>query len=160
MAAASVQEPRLVVRIKHAGFWKRAGATLVDGVPKYAFYVVIRYPIIYWIFGVQNFRILPMNKRLKMQLVVYIAVLTFGWLYGALLESSSRQATVGKMVFGLKVTDLGGHRISFGRALKRHLGKVISLLYLGLGFLMVAYREDKQALHDMIAGTAVEDCGF
>jgi hypothetical protein len=36
-----------------------------------------------------------------------------GWIYEAALESSSKQATVGKMVFGLRVTDMQGQRISF-----------------------------------------------
>ena len=47
-------------------------------------------------------------------------------LYFAIMESSSRQATLGKMVLGIVVTDMDGKRISFGRALGRNLGKIVS----------------------------------
>jgi len=46
-------------------------------------------------------------------------------------------------------------RISFGRATGRFFARIISGLTLGIGYLMVAFTEKKQALHDMIAGTLV-----
>jgi uncharacterized RDD family membrane protein YckC len=78
-----------------------------------------------------------------------------GWLYYALMESSSNQASLGKMALGLKVTDLNGNRISFGRATGRYFGRLLSGLILGVGFLMIAFTEKKQGLHDMIAETLV-----
>jgi uncharacterized RDD family membrane protein YckC len=79
-----------------------------------------------------------------------------GWLlYYAAMESSSNQATVGKMALGIKVTDLEGNRISFGRAVGRNLAKIISVLIFYIGFIMAAYTAKKQALQDMIAGTLV-----
>jgi len=77
------------------------------------------------------------------------------WLYEALLTSSEKQATVGKMAFGLVVTDVEGHRISFARATGRHFAKYISGFILFIGFIMVAFTEKKQGLHDMIASTVV-----
>jgi uncharacterized RDD family membrane protein YckC len=77
------------------------------------------------------------------------------WLYFALLESSSSQATLGKMVLGLKVTGLDGDRITFLRATGRYVAKILSALILLIGFLMVAFTEKKQGLHDLIAGTLV-----
>jgi uncharacterized RDD family membrane protein YckC len=79
-----------------------------------------------------------------------------GWLYEALLTSSSLQATLGKLILGLRVTDLQGQRISFGRATARHFAKYLSTAILGIGYLMVAFTEKKQGLHDMIAGTLVQ----
>jgi uncharacterized RDD family membrane protein YckC len=78
------------------------------------------------------------------------------WLYEAFMESSSRQATLGKMIFSLKVTDLYGHRISFGRATGRHFAKYLSGFILMIGYIMAGFTERKQALHDMIAGTLVQ----
>ena len=77
------------------------------------------------------------------------------WLYFAVLESSSWQGTPGKKAFGMGVTDLDGNRISFGRATGRYFAKIISGIILGIGFLMVAFTERKQGLHDMLAGTLV-----
>jgi uncharacterized RDD family membrane protein YckC len=77
------------------------------------------------------------------------------WLYWALLESSRWQATLGKKMLGLQVTDLEGRRISFARATGRYFGKVISTLLLLVGFAMAGFTEKKQALHDMIASCLV-----
>ncbi len=78
-----------------------------------------------------------------------------GWIYEAAMESSSKQATVGKMALGLKVTDLEGRRISFPRATGRHFAKYVSGMALLIGYIMAGFTERKQALHDMIAGTLV-----
>lgn len=77
------------------------------------------------------------------------------WLYFAVLESSSKQASVGKMAVGLVVTDERGNRISFGRATGRYFAKILSAMILLIGFIMVAFTQRKQGLHDMIASTLV-----
>lgn len=78
-----------------------------------------------------------------------------GWLYFALTESSSWQATVGKRLLKLKVTDMYGQRISFGKATGRYFGQILSGMICGIGYIMVAFTEKKQGLHDMLAGTLV-----
>ncbi len=77
------------------------------------------------------------------------------WLYFAAFESSRWQATPGKKVLGLRVTDLEGRRLSFIRASGRYFGKIISWLLLGVGFVLAGFTEKKQALHDMLAGCLV-----
>lgn len=77
------------------------------------------------------------------------------WLYFALMESSIRMATVGKQVVGIIVTDMNGNRISFARATGRYFGKIISSFILCIGYLMAAWTDKNQALHDMMAGTLV-----
>ena len=71
------------------------------------------------------------------------------------MESSAKQATVGKMALGIIVTDLDGRRIGFGRATGRYFAKILSALTLGIGFLMAGFTERKQALHDMVASCLV-----
>ena len=78
-------------------------------------------------------------------------------LYYALMESSSSQATVGKMALGIKVVDLDGNRLDFQRALLRWAAAALSYLTLYIGFLMAAFTERKQALHDVLVGTRVVD---
>lgn len=78
-----------------------------------------------------------------------------GWLYQAFLESSSWQGTIGKKVLGLRVTDMNGNRISFGRATGRYFGMMLSGMICFIGFVMVAFTEKKQGLHDLLAGTLV-----
>jgi uncharacterized RDD family membrane protein YckC len=81
--------------------------------------------------------------------------LVAGWIYEAAMQSSSKQATLGKMIFGLQVTDLNGQRISFARATGRHFAKYVSGMILFIGYIMAGFSERKQALHDVIAGTLV-----
>jgi uncharacterized RDD family membrane protein YckC len=77
------------------------------------------------------------------------------WLYFTLMESSPRQATLGKMVVGIIVTTCDGRRISFLRANGRYFGKLLSALIFGIGFLMAGFTRKKQALHDMLADSLV-----
>jgi len=81
--------------------------------------------------------------------------LIVGWLYFALMESSERGATVGKMAVGLRVVTDQGQRLTFLHATGRYFAKFISAIILGIGFLMVAFSDRKRGLHDMIAGTLV-----
>lgn len=77
------------------------------------------------------------------------------WLWFTIPESSKWQASLGKKLLGLKVTDENGNRIGFGRANGRYWSKILSGLLFGFGFLMVAFTQKKQGLHDKIAGTLV-----
>jgi uncharacterized RDD family membrane protein YckC len=125
---------------RYAGFWKRVGASLLDA-------VIFGIPIgilsgIMFGFG---------NESAGSNLFTFIV----GMFYKTLMESSSKQGTLGKMIVGIKVTDVNGKRISFGRAVGRYFAAIISSFILGIGFLMAAWTKKKQALHDMIAGTLV-----
>jgi len=87
---------------------------------------------------------------------VVVMLVVFGsWLYEAFMLSSAYQATLGKMIFGMKVTDIYGNRISFARATGRHFAKWLSGLIMCIGYVMVGFTERKQGLHDLLAGTLV-----
>ncbi len=83
-----------------------------------------------------------------MSVIVYLA-------YFAGLHSSKWQATLGKKILGLKVTDLAGNRISFWRALGRYFAMSFISGILLIGYIVAAFTEKKQSLHDLIAGTVV-----
>jgi uncharacterized RDD family membrane protein YckC len=84
-----------------------------------------------------------------------LMVLVGGWLYFALQESSERMATIGKRAMGIVVTDLEGNRITFARATGRYFGKILSQAIMYVGYIMAAFTERKQALHDMISNCLV-----
>lgn len=136
-----------VVYVEYAGFWQRWVAFIIDGLIIYGPLVLLMIPAI--IAGGDS----DMSDGLAL-LIEFLGVVA-GWLYFALMESSSSQATLGKMALGLKVTDLSGQRITFGKATGRFFGKIVSRLILGIGFIMAAFTERKQALHDLMAGTLV-----
>jgi uncharacterized RDD family membrane protein YckC len=137
-----------------AGFWNRFLARLVDGAILFVPNVVI-----YGAFGTPYFHGVGRAPAAVLfhgpGMVVQIAQLVMNWLYFALQESSAAQATFGKRAIGMRVTDLAGQRISFARATGRFFGKYISALILCIGFLMIAFTEKKQGLHDILAGTLV-----
>lgn len=143
----------------YGGFWIRLMAYLIDG---------ILLNVVFWILalivGVQLIpadpaRVDPAQLMAEMG-KFQIAALIVTWLYFALMESSPRGATVGKMVCGLRVVDAQGNRISFGRATGRFFAKFISAMILMIGYLMVAFTEKKRGLHDIIAGTLVVKVGW
>ncbi len=138
--------------IKYAGFWRRLVAFIIDLV------LVI---FILWIIAYTLSHVIPQIKgeigdqeSVFKGVVGLIIVLTFipiPWLYWAILESSSSQATLGKMALGIIVTDLDGNRVSFNKASLRFWGKILSGWILNIGYIMAAFTKKKQALHDIIA---------
>lgn len=72
-------------------------------------------------------------------------------LYWSLMESSKYQASIGKRVMGIQVTDENGQRLTFLRALGRNISKILSAFTLLIGFMMAGWTSRKQALHDMVA---------
>ncbi|MGA2160952.1 MAG: RDD family protein [Methanoregula sp.] len=86
---------------------------------------------------------------------VGLLIIVVPWLYYAGFESSRGQATPGKVLMRLEVTDLEGNRISFARATLRFFGKFISLIIIFIGFIMIGLTKKRQGLHDKIAGCLV-----
>ncbi|MHC4118405.1 MAG: RDD family protein [Planctomycetota bacterium] len=128
----------------YAGFWKRFAAALIDSIVLMAGGFIVG-------FGIGIVYGATMETAEGLEFFCNIIGVILGWLYNAVFESSAKQATLGKMALGIKVTDLAGNRISFARATGRHFGKIISTVLLFIGFLMIAFTERKQGLHDMMA---------
>lgn len=118
----------------YAGFWRRLAAYLID-------YLILYIPY-YFIDSTYGH-------------LAYLSDLFIAWPYYAIMESSKKQATVGKIVLGIIVTDLNGNKISFVRATGRFFAQYISTIILFIGYIMIAFTECKQGLHDIIAGTLV-----
>lgn len=123
----------------YAGFWKRVGATLLDG-------IIVSLPI-----GLVAGMIFGNEEMIYSNLFTFV----LGLLYKTLMESSIKQATLGKMIVGIRVADLNGDRISFGRAVGRYFAAIVSAIILFIGFMMAGWTSKKQTLHDIIAGTLV-----
>ena len=63
--------------------------------------------------------------------------------------------TLGKMAMGIKIVNIDGTPISWGKALLRYLGYIVSSLVLLIGFIWIAFDARRQGWHDKIAGTYV-----
>jgi uncharacterized RDD family membrane protein YckC len=68
---------------------------------------------------------------------------------------STYGATLGKMALGLKVIKADGSGLSFGAALGRYFAQMLSSIILLLGYIMVAFDQEKRGLHDRICDTRV-----
>lgn len=151
--------------VAYAGFWLRMVAHLID-------HIVLAVPMgilfVFLILGTGISAALqglhPGESPEEVIAAIGFGVIFFGagvlvvalWLYYALFESSAWQATPGKKVLGLFVTDLNGNRISFAQASGRFFAKMISgLIPLAIGYIMAGFTAKKQALHDIIAGCLV-----
>jgi len=139
----------------YGGFWIRFVAAIIDGIIVQAVVTPVVFAVGLMV-GVAG--AIATTGRGPGIIAIWIGAV-FGlfasWLYEAAMESSSKQATLGKMVLGMKVTDLQGNRISFARATARHFCKYISAMIMFIGYIMAGFTDRKQALHDMIAGTLV-----
>lgn len=75
--------------------------------------------------------------------------------YFTYMESSERQATIGKSAMGLIVADENGNRLDVQKALIRNISRLVSGFICLIGYLMAFFTEKKQTLHDIIAKTNV-----
>jgi uncharacterized RDD family membrane protein YckC len=148
----------------YAGFWLRFVAVIIDGIILGILQFVVLAPILAAIgIGASS----DIANGSEADMVALIAKLTalfstvgligqaVNILYFSFMESSKFQATIGKLALGLIVTDTNGEKLDFLKAMIRNVSKIVSTITLGIGYLLVAFTEKKQALHDMIASTLV-----
>ena len=136
--------------MEYAGFWRRLVAYLIDYLV-----VIVGSLVVGFVIGVIAGATGAEEIDGPWLAAIYAAAIAGYYLYYALMESSSSQATVGKIALGIKVTDLEGKPITFWRALGRSVAKIISAITLFIGYIMAAFTKRKQALHDKIANTLV-----
>lgn len=166
---SSYEEPK-----EYGGFWIRFAAYFIDSIIVGVPLAILSIIIFVVFFGATNaFDVLLADPdSLSYEMSDEEALVFLGSYLGALgltlvinlvvtvayyagLQSSKMQATLGKKMLGLKVTDLNGNRISFWRALGRYLAmSFLSGIFL-IGFIIAAFTEKKQSLHDLIASTVV-----
>ncbi len=131
--------------MQYAGFLQRLVAYAIDSVVLIGIYCIIGL-----LLGMSL--IFPSLMALPMVGFWFYGGLFFtAWLYFAIFESSTRSATLGKQLLGLKVVDLEGQRIGFWRATARYFSRLI----LRIGALLIFFTKKKQALHDKIARVVV-----
>jgi uncharacterized RDD family membrane protein YckC len=150
--------------VVYAGFWKRAAAYAIDAFVVGIATWIVQMVVMGMLFGISAGAMTTgdpsafMAGGVMAMLVGMIVVpILLQMVYYAAFHASSRQATLGKMAIGIKVTDDQGHRISFARGVGRYFATILSSLILLVGYIMAGFTERKRALHDMIASTLVVD---
>lgn len=131
---------------QYAGFWMRFWAYLLDLIVIGSINRMIINPI---------FRAMdvPLAGEGIFSAISILNAIVF-YLYFVLMTKYFGQ-TLGKMVFGLKVVELSGERLSWGTVLFREwIGRFISATIMVL-YVVVAFTQKKQGLHDIFADTTV-----
>ncbi|MBI3133836.1 MAG: RDD family protein [Bacteroidetes bacterium] len=149
--------------VEYAGFWKRFAAITIDGV--IILFITAGFKWVFmdeiisqgqddYLYGYSD----SSGQLFYQKLADYawsFYMLIIQWCYFAGMESSPLRATIGKLAVGIYVTGENGERINFAKATGRHFGKIISGLIIGIGYIMAAFNEKKQALHDTMSGCLV-----
>jgi uncharacterized RDD family membrane protein YckC len=157
-----MQTPVQTRPVTYAGFWKRFLAYLIDSLIVSVVSLIVVVPVIL-MFGIGILAQNEMEEEEAAGLLValigaYMFVIAFlvvaQWLYFALMESR-KGATLGKMALGIIVTDMNGNPVSFGKATGRYFAKILSSLIFCVGYIMAGFTQQKQALHDILAGCLV-----
>lgn len=128
------------------GFGKRAVAYIID--------LIIVYAITFVVSSILAMTITFSSEEALGEVVMIVSSVIF-FLYFILLESSTKQATIGKSFLGIKVVDFEGKRVSVLNSAGRNFARILSGMIFAIGYLMVLFTKKKQGLHDILAKTYV-----
>jgi len=136
---------------EYAGFWIRVVASLLDSVVVFILQLVCGV-----VLGASGGLLGGLdNGDGAVAMIIWLFTTVLGLAYYVIFTGSCGQ-TLGKMALRIKVIRKDGDDLGYGgAALRETIGKFVSGIILGIGYLMVAFDERKQGLHDKIAGSYV-----
>lgn len=139
-------------------FLLRVAAAVIDQFILLVPTVCVLLPVMFVLFarGMTPDRMLLLSPADAEYWLLFLSVWLTHWVYAGITESSALMGTIGKRACGLRVTDLDGRRLSFARASARYWGKVASTP-LFVGYMVAVLTGGRRALHDLIAGTTVQE---
>lgn len=146
--------------MRYGDLGKRIVASIIDGIILF----ILNYLIFRLLDPYFGWSLLTVPYGWKVYMAVYgisnLIILPLIWLfiifmYYTVCEGCSWHATIGKKMMGLYVAYSDGEGIKYSTAILRLIGKWLSGLFLGIGYIMGLFNDQKQCLHDMIAKTYV-----
>ena len=135
------------------GFLIRFLAFMIDIVV--AIFAILAVAIVFLIFFDSLFGI---EAGFFAALIMFIlAGLAAQFLYKPLMEASEYQGTIGKIALSMKVVDKNGQKITVAKSFIRTIVYLIehAIPFGSLAFLIIAFTDENQGLHDMAAETYV-----
>ena len=144
--------------MKYAGFWRRFVGWVID----FLIIIILAHWATVLVSSVISTPIpdsltnlVITSEVLGTAIVIFVIDFIIIALYYCLLEASPLQATIGKYVAGLKITDMNGSRISYGKAFARRVYSLLSIITIFIGYIIAGFTPRKQTIHDMLAKTVV-----
>ena len=125
---------------EYGGFCNRFAAALIDGIIM-SIGTNILHGLLGVFYAVVGSTIESVSVLFSFLNIILITI--WNWLYFAIIESSAKQATLGKMAIGLVVTDKDDNHLTFGRATARYFAKWLSFIILMIGYIMAAFTNKK-----------------
>ncbi|NQW45180.1 MAG: RDD family protein [Deltaproteobacteria bacterium] len=150
--------PTMKIQSEPGGFLRRFGAAIIDSTICYVIRFSMLGPLglVLGMIKANSFYNTTQNRAALLVLIYFIVPFAvcyfyFGYFY------HNKGASPGKMLFGLKVIrDEDGTHLSYGRAFWREtVGKAISIMPMGIGFLWALARPDRKTFHDLMFKTQV-----
>ena len=132
-----------------AGFWRRLAAGTAD-----LLLCLILYALLY-VGAMKTLDYLESDMVFDIFQQVIPGFFIFLFIYQMILEMTPLRATLGKLLFDIRVLGHNGRRAGVISIVLRHLAKLLTLLTGGIGFIMAAFRKDKRAMHDLLSGCSV-----
>ena len=133
-----------------AGFWTRAGAKILDGL---ILGVVFLPPFFYFGFKAASQR-QQFSRFQVLQLFFELLYMAANIGYQVFFLGKYG-ATLGKMACGLRVVTAEGGKIGYARATGRAFAEMLSGMICYIGYIIVAFDDQKRGLHDHICNTRV-----
>ena len=149
MSLQKLQQGEIAPTLNYAGFWIRFAATFMDWIIMMPLLLLSYFFVLPMLMTVQ-----PGADSMVAQIVVQAGYFLFQAAY-SIFFSGRFGATPGQMVAGLKIVREDGSPIGYGLAALRFLAEILSKLILYIGYLMIAFDDQKRALHDRLCNTRV-----
>ena len=130
-----------------AAFDQRLLATVIDHFIIFGIYSIIILLSFVFIEG--------KDQRIMAYLIPFPSIFILKLIYGSISESSNTQATIGKKILNIKVTDLEGSQLSFGRSLVRNFSKILYVIPFFFGYLYSFLNKKNQCWHDIASDSLV-----
>ncbi len=167
--ASSLAASPADLQLSYAGVGRRVAAHLIDTLIVFTLTLVAVF-LILWLHRVgvwspPTFPTGPVDPLMLWEvtsvgarlLIIFNYFVALGVFYSGFLQASPWQATIGKRLLNVYVTDIGGRRLGLIRSLGRSFAKEF-LNFFCLGVLSVALiggSRNRQAVHDLVVKTLV-----
>jgi uncharacterized RDD family membrane protein YckC len=134
---------------RYGGFWIRVASKIIDGLILTVINIAFSFIVAMLITTANNPTSAIIASVVSAILNFAFAIAMTTWFLGRF------GATPGKMALGLMVVHPDGSRITYWRAFGRYFAEILSSMILCIGYIMVAFDDEKRALHDRICDTRV-----
>lgn len=143
-------------QILYGGFWARLAAYFIDRLVVGVGMFILIMPLGF-LLGVYSSDSSLEEGILGVVFVLLVIVIMLLSNFGYFVYMTYKyQSTLGKMAVGIKVLNDNGKKPTLSEVMMREvLGKIVSYLTMKIGYLIAAFTDKKQALHDMIGKTIV-----